>query len=145
VAGQDWEFENVQLDSPSTYIDTSVAHPARAYDYWLGGDTHYPPDRELAEAIMAAVPTMKFMARSNRAFLRRAVRYLSAEAGISQFYVDNDPIVLAHAHSLLAGSPFGDTSFVLADLHDPAAILDQAAASGTSTSTSRWRCCWSPC
>jgi hypothetical protein len=105
-------------------INTHVAHTARVYDYWLGGKDNFPADHALAEAILEAVPIMRDMARANRAFLGRAVRYLAGEAGIRQFldigtgiptagnthevaqavardarvvYVDNDPIVLAHA------------------------------------------------
>jgi SAM-dependent methyltransferase len=93
-------------------------------------------------------------ARRNRAFLGRAVRHLAQEVGIRQFldigpgipdsgsthtvaravatdvrvvYVDNDPIVLAHAHDLLAGSPEGATRFVQGDVRRPDAVLEQAA------------------
>ena len=157
MAGQAWDFKNAGLE-PGIAIDPSVAHPARAYDYWLGGATHFPADRELGDAIMAAVPTMKFMARANRSFMKRAVTFLAGEAGITQFldigtgipgpdnvhevaqainpacriqYVDNDPIVLAHATSLLAGTPHGDTDFLLADLHRPERIIEHLAATST--------------
>jgi len=113
---------------PSSF-DTSVAHPARVYDYLLGGKENYQADREAAEGIMAISPNVLPSVQANRAFLRRAVQYLTAEAGIRQFldigtglptaenthqvvqgiapesrvvYVDNDPIVLAHARALLA-------------------------------------------
>ena len=66
-------------------INTDVAHPARVYDYWLGGKDNFPADRALAEHIMEAIPTMRTMAAANRAFLSRAVRYLAKEAGIRQF------------------------------------------------------------
>ena len=66
-------------------INTDVAHPARVYDYWLGGKDNFPADRALAEHIMEAIPTMRTMAAANRAFLSRAVRYLAEEAGIRQF------------------------------------------------------------
>ncbi|MGV9667691.1 SAM-dependent methyltransferase [Nocardia niigatensis] len=132
-------------------IDTTVAHEARVYDYWLGGKENYPADRALGDAIAEHVPTIKTMARANRAFLARAVRYLVAEAGITQFldigtgiptagnthevaqaldpgarivYVDKDPIVLAHARALMASTPQGRTRFIHADLHDPRSILD---------------------
>jgi hypothetical protein len=157
MAGQAWDFESVDIGSAAV-IDTSVAHSARAYDYWLGGRTHYQADRDLGDAIMDAVPTMKFMARANRSFLKRAVTHLAGEAGISQFldvgtgipgpgnvhevaqainpaarvqYVDNDPIVLAHATPLLAGTRFGDTDFLLADLRNPQRIVDHVAATTT--------------
>jgi len=139
-------------------IDTSVAHPARVYDYWLGGKDNFPADRALGDAIMAAVPTIQTMARANRAFLSRAVRYLADAAGIRQFldigtgiptagnthevaqaaapearvvYVDNDPIVLAHARALMTSHHAGATAFIQADLREPKAIL----ASPTLTAT----------
>jgi S-adenosyl methyltransferase len=135
-------------------IDTSVAHPARVYDYWLGGSNNFPADREAAERVLAATPGLESRVRANRAFLARAVRYLAAEAGIRQFldigtgipaannthevaravapdarvvYVDNDPIVLAHATSLLAGSPQGATQYIDGDLRDASVILRAAA------------------
>ncbi|MFI9508150.1 SAM-dependent methyltransferase [Nocardia sp. NPDC052566] len=133
-----------------TKIDTTVAHEARVYDYWLGGKDNYPADRALGDAIATHIPAIKSMARANRAFLGRAVRYLVAEAGITQFldigtgiptagnthevaqrleptarvvYVDNDPIVLAHARALMSSTREGRTAFIHADLHDPEAIL----------------------
>ncbi|PXX58762.1 S-adenosyl methyltransferase [Nocardia tenerifensis] len=141
-----------------TRIDTSVAHEARVYDYWLGGKDNYPADRALADAIATHIPAIRTMARANRAFLGRAVRYLTAEAGIDQFldigtgiptagnthevaqrlnpaarvvYVDNDPIVLAHARALMSSKPQGKTSFIHADLHDPGAILRDQALGAT--------------
>jgi hypothetical protein len=135
-------------------IDTSVAHPARVYDYWLGGTTNFPADQEAAERVLAATPGLRERVRANRAFLARAVRYLAAEAGIRQFldigtgipavnnthevaqsaapdarvvYADNDPIVLAHAQKLVSGSAEGATKYVQGDLRDGAAILESAA------------------
>jgi len=129
-------------------INTSTAHPARMYDYYLGGKDNYPADRRAAEQVLAAVPSAPAMARANRAFLHRAVRFLAAEARMRQFvdigtglptspnvhqiaqavtpdarvvYIDNDPIVHVHANALLAGEA---TSIVLADLRQPDAILD---------------------
>ncbi|MFW6694666.1 SAM-dependent methyltransferase [Streptomyces sp. MAR4 CNX-425] len=126
-------------------------HPARVYDYLLGGKDNYGPDREAAEQGMRANPHSLIPPRENRAFLRRAVHYLAAEAGIRQFldigtglptspnvhevaqavapdarvvYVDNDPIVLAHARALLTSSPEGRTRYVDADLRNAGAILD---------------------
>jgi hypothetical protein len=134
-------------------IDTSVAHPARVYDYWLGGKDNFAADREAAERVLAVTPGLRFRVRANRAFLTRAVRYLAAEAGIRQFldigtgipsannthevaqevapdsrvvYVDNDPIVLSHARALLASSPQGATQYIDGDLRDGAAIVAQA-------------------
>ncbi len=135
-------------------IDTSVAHPARVYDYWLGGKDNFAADREAAERVLAASPGLRERVRANRAFLARAARFLAAEAGIWQFldigtgipaannthevaqaaaprsrvvYVDNDPIVLVHARALLASGPQGATQYVDGDLRDPAAILRAAA------------------
>jgi hypothetical protein len=139
-------------------INTDVAHPARVYDYWLGGKDNFPADRALAEHIMEAIPTMRTMAAANRAFLSRAVRYLAKEAGIRQFldigtgiptspnvhevaqavtpdsrvvYVDNDPIVLAHARALLTSQEAGETSFIGADLRQPKSILDHPTLMST--------------
>jgi SAM-dependent methyltransferase len=135
-------------------IDTSVAHPARVYDYWLGGKDNFTADREAAERVLEATPGLRERVRANRAFLVRAVRFLAGEAGICQFldigtgipaannthevaqavaprarvvYVDNDPIVLVHARTLLASGPQGATQYVEGDLRDPRAILRAAA------------------
>ena len=131
-------------------INTSVPHPARIYDYFIGGHNHFPADRETAAEVLRRSPSARIAARENRAFLGRAVRYLTAEAGIRQFldigaglpttsnvhevaqeiapaarvvYVDNDPLVLAHARTLLTSAPEGRTAYIHADLGDPAAIL----------------------
>jgi S-adenosyl methyltransferase len=131
-------------------IDITRPHPARMYDYFLGGKNHFAADRETAETVLAAAPTTVVGARENRAFLGRAVRYLVAEAGVRQFldigtglpttnnvhdvaqaaeptvrvvYADNDPLVLAHARALLTSSREGRTAYIQADLRDPAAIL----------------------
>jgi hypothetical protein len=129
-------------------FDTSVAHPARMYDYFLGGKNHFPADQAAADQLLEAVPQTRIGARENRAFLQRVVRFLAAEAGVRQFldigtglptqgnvheivrevatdgsviYVDNDPIVHVHANALLVG---GNTAAILGDLRDPAAILE---------------------
>lgn len=139
-------------------IDTSVAHSARVYDHWLGGKDNFAADRALSEAMVHAIPTLPAMARANRAFLARAVRYLAAEAGIRQFldvgtgiptagnthevaqeiapdsrilYVDHDPIVLAHARALMTSTPQGKTEFIMADLREPEAILADPAVART--------------
>jgi hypothetical protein len=139
---------------PELKIDTSVAHPARVYDYWLGGKDNFAADREAAERVLAVTPGLRFRVRANRAFLARAVQYLAGEAGIRQFldigtgipsannthevaqtiapdarivYADNDPIVLAHARALLASGPHGTTQYVHGDVREPAAILQAAA------------------
>jgi hypothetical protein len=132
-------------------IDTTKPHAARIYDFLLGGKDNFAADREVAEQTLRAWPGMRTAARENRGFLRRAVTYLTAEAGISQFldigsglptagnvhevaqainpaarvvYVDNDPIVLAHGRALLASTPQGRCAYLQADLHDAQAILD---------------------
>jgi S-adenosyl methyltransferase len=138
----------------SPELNTSVAHPARVYDYWLGGKDNFAADREAAEAVIAVRPGIRRDIRENRNFLIRAVRYLAAEAGLRQFldlgsgiptspnvheaaqqaavacrvvYVDNDPIVLAHARALLTSSEEGATAYLDADLRDPEPILRAAA------------------
>jgi hypothetical protein len=138
---------------PDTF-DTSVAHIARVYNFWLGGRDNYASDREAAEEVITAYPTILASVRAQRAFLGRAVRYLVVQAGIRQFldigtglpsadnthevaqraapesrvvYVDSDPIVLAHARALLTSSPQGATHYVDADLRDTGKILEQAA------------------
>jgi trans-aconitate methyltransferase len=135
-------------------IDITVAHQARVYDYTLGGKDNFPADREAAEKAMQASPDVVATARANRAFLGRAVRYLATEAGVRQFldigtgipsagnthevaqgaapesrivYVDNDPIVLAHARALLTSAPGGKTAYLNADARDPETILARAA------------------
>jgi hypothetical protein len=138
---------------PLSY-DTSVAHPARTYDYWLGGKDNYEADREAGDRVIATMPSILPTVRANRAFLRRAVEYLVTEAGIMQFldigtglptadnthevaqqlrpearvvYVDNDPIVLAHSRALLTSTKQGATAYIQADARDPEAILREAA------------------
>jgi SAM-dependent methyltransferase len=139
-------------------INTNVPQSARVYDYWLGGKDHFPADRALGDAIAEALPTIRTQVRAQRAFLGRAVRYLARDAGIRQFldigtgiptagnvhdvaqeiapesrvlYVDNDPIVLAHARALMAGTPEGSVAFIQADLRDPEAILGDPAVAAT--------------
>ena len=133
-------------------IDTSRPHPARMYNAFLGGKDNYAADQEAARQILRTWPEVRAAALANRAFLQRAVRYLTGEAGIRQIldigtgipsagnvhevaaqiapgtrvvYVDNDPIVHVHANALLTGS--GTTSIVLADLREPQAILADPA------------------
>ncbi|HEX6452031.1 MAG TPA: SAM-dependent methyltransferase [Trebonia sp.] len=135
-------------------FDTNVAHQARMYDYLLGGKDNYAADRAAAEAWREIDPDIVFGARANRAFLGRAARYLTAEAGIRQFldigtgiptagnthqvaqaiapesrvvYVDYDPIVLAHARALLKSGEAGATDYIDADLRDTGTILTKAA------------------
>ena len=134
-------------------FDTGVAHPARVYNAILGGKDNFAADRAAAEATIRAFPGNAMAARANRAFLARAVHYLAVEAGIRQFldigtglpsadnthevaqaaapgcrvvYVDNDPIVLAHARALLVSAEPGATMYIEADLRDPGKILQHA-------------------
>ena len=135
-------------------IDTSVAHVARVYDYWLGGKDNFAADRQAGEQAIQAYPDIVYSVRANRAFLARTVRYLAAEAGIRQFldigtgiptannthevaqsvapgsdvvYVDNDPVVLTHARALLVSGEQGRTNYIDADLRDTGRILAEAA------------------
>ncbi|MHC3469463.1 SAM-dependent methyltransferase [Streptomyces sp. 7R007] len=139
---------------PAFEIDTSKPHPARMYDYYLGGKDNYPVDAEAAELVLKGLPHGRGPALANRAFMHRAVRFLAQEAGVRQFldvgtgiptspnlhevaqstdpaarvvYVDNDPIVLTHAQALLRSTPEGCTDYVQADARDPDAIVEAAA------------------
>ena len=156
MASQDAAGDTVRGDSSAEppSFDTAIPHPARIYDYWLGGKDNYEADRKAAEEVIATQPSILDTVRANRAFLRRAVQYLTGEAGIRQFldigtglptadnthevaqsiapesrivYVDNDPIVLAHARALLAGTAEGATAYVQADAREPEKILREAA------------------
>lgn len=139
-------------------IDTSVAHSARMYDWWLGGKDNFAADRAMGDAFARAIPTIRTMARENRAFMHRATRYLAGEAGIRQFldigtgiptrpnlhetaqeiapdarvvYVDNDPIVLVHARALMVSSGAGRTEYIDADLGEPEKILSNPSLTRT--------------
>jgi S-adenosyl methyltransferase len=143
-------------DGESAPFDTSVAHVARVYNYWLGGKDNFAADRAAGEQAIKAFPNIVLSARANRAFLARAVRFLARQAGIRQFldigtgipsannthevaqaaapqsrvvYVDNDPVVLNHARVLLASDPAGATDYIEADLRNPQQILERAAQS----------------
>ncbi|HEY2579776.1 MAG TPA: SAM-dependent methyltransferase [Streptosporangiaceae bacterium] len=144
-----------ELPAPAV-IDTSVPHSARIWNYWLGGKDNFAVDRAVGEQVRSMFPQIAAVAKVQREFLVRAVSYLAGSAGIRQFldigtglpsadsthqvaqqaapasrvvYVDNDPVVLAHARALLASSPEGATAYVQADVRDCAQIL--AAAAGT--------------
>jgi hypothetical protein len=134
-------------------VDTSIPNSARVWNYWLGGKDNYAADRQVGDHVLAALPIMGVVAREDRAFLGRAVRYLTGQ-GIRQFldigtgiptannthqvaqgaipearivYVDNDKVVLAHARALLTSTPEGVTDYIDADLRDPDKILAAAA------------------
>ena len=135
-------------------LDASVPHSARVWNYWLGGKDNYPADRSVGDQVMAMFPDITRLARADRAFLGRAVRYLAGEAGIRQFldigtglptannthqvaqpiapesrivYVDNDPLVLVHARALLTSTREGACDYIDADLRDTGKILAEAA------------------
>ncbi|MFJ1911777.1 SAM-dependent methyltransferase [Streptomyces sp. NPDC088147] len=135
-------------------IDTGKPHSARFWNYFVGGKDHYEVDREVGDQIKEIFPGLVDVALTSRHFLGRAVRELAAERGIRQFldigtglptadnthevaqrvapdarivYVDNDPLVLAHARALLTSTPEGRTDYLDADLFDPESILEAAA------------------
>ena len=128
-------------------VDTKRANVARIYDYWLGGTHNFLADQDVGRAIAAVEPRMRAIAQANRAFLGRAVRYLSA-AGIDQFldlgsgiptsgnvheiaqranpaarvaYVDIDPVAIAHSKAILGGNEYA--AIADADLREPEKIL----------------------
>jgi O-methyltransferase involved in polyketide biosynthesis len=140
---------------PPPGIDMMVPHSARIWNYWLDGKDNYLADRQAGEQTKAVLPEIVDIARASRRFLVRVVEYLAADAGIRQFldvgtglptasnthevaqrvapesrivYVDNDPLVMAHARALLNSSPEGATAYIEADARDVGAVLDGAAA-----------------
>lgn len=135
-------------------LNTEMPHPARVYDYWLGGEDNFPADRELGDLMVRSDPGILHSVRANRAFLKRAVRYLVREAGLRQFldlgsglpspgsvhevalsldpgcrvvYVDNDPMVCGHGRTLLEDVPSAAVRLVRGDARYPAAILGDPA------------------
>ena len=133
-------------------VDTQRANAARVYDYWLGGSHNFLADQDLGRAIAAVEPNVRAIARANRAFVGRAVRFLVAE-GIRQFldigsgiptqgnvhevaqradpaarvaYADFDPVAIAHSKAILAKTE--NTTIIDADLRDPEKILAHPAA-----------------
>ena len=138
-------------------IDVSVAHPARRYNYWLGGKDNFAADRASGDELQRLFPKVRLGALANRAQLRRATQFV-AESGVRQFldigtglptadnthqvaqrvtpdarvvYVDNDPLVMVHARALLTSTPAGRTAYIQADLNDPQSILDDPQLRGT--------------
>ncbi|WP_067799184.1 SAM-dependent methyltransferase [Actinomadura formosensis] len=135
-------------------INTDVPQSARIWNYWLGGTDNYEVDRVAGDEYVALYPGIVEIAREGRYFMDRAIRHLALERGIRQFmdcgtglptvdnthemaqraapgarvvYVDNDPLVLAHARALMTGTPAGGTAYIGADLHDPKSIMDGAS------------------
>jgi S-adenosyl methyltransferase len=153
VMTEDWS--EVAPDAEAiARLDTGTAHIARVYDYVLGGKDNFAADRAAAEEFVKLMPGIQPAVREARAFLVRVVRFLAGEAGIRQFldigtglptannthetaqqaapesrvvYVDNDPLVLAHARALLVSNPQGKTAYLDADLRDPGTIMAEAA------------------
>ncbi|WP_067803252.1 SAM-dependent methyltransferase [Actinomadura formosensis] len=143
-----------KAENELTEIDTSVPHSARIWNYWLGGKDNFPVDQAAGDQYAQTFPGILDLARLTRGFLKRSVRFLAREAGIRQFidvgtglptidnthevaqriapdarivYVDNDPLVLAHAHALLTSTPQGTTDYIDTDMHRPDTILEAAA------------------
>jgi S-adenosyl methyltransferase len=146
-----------QVDANAIDLQLDRPHSARMYDYYLGGRTNFTADREAVGKVMAVFPAALVAARANRDFVLRSTRFL-AEHGVDQFldigtgiptspnlhevvqrvrpearivYVDNDPIVLAHAQALLTSHPSGRTAYVEADLTEPETILSSPALAET--------------
>ena len=144
-------------------IRTDIAHPARVYDFWLGGKDNFAADRAAAEQVMQVMPEILDTVRDNRQFLARAVRFLR-DAGIRQFidvgsglpsspnvhevaqsghtaarvvYVDNDPVVFLHAEALMAGN--GATTVVRGPTC-ATSVRSWPRRGNYSTSPSRQRC-----
>jgi hypothetical protein len=136
-------------------LNTGIPHPARRYNYWLGGKDNFEADRVSGAQIAQAIPWIPMAARANRAFLSRAVRFLVREAGVRQFldigtgipapgnthevaqsidpgvrvvYVDNDPLVMSHLRALATSTPEGQTGYIHCDLLDPDGILREIGA-----------------
>ncbi|GAA2101619.1 SAM-dependent methyltransferase [Streptomyces albiaxialis] len=135
-------------------IDTTVAHSARVWNYWLGGKDFFPADKSAGDAYASKYPLITQFAQESRDFLRRTVSYLARDAGVRQFldlgaglptsnnthevaqriapesrvvYVDHDPLVLLHVHALLTSTPEGASAYVEADMRDTDAVLEGAA------------------
>ncbi|MBG0560871.1 SAM-dependent methyltransferase [Actinoplanes aureus] len=139
-------------------VNINVPHSARIYDYWLGGKDNFAVDRGVGDAMIQAIPGLRYMAGENRKFVHRVARDLVQKEGIRQFldvgtgiptrpnlhevaqaiapetrvvYVDNDPIVLVHARALMISHPAGRSEYISADLRDPASIFNDRALSDT--------------
>ncbi|MFE9364594.1 SAM-dependent methyltransferase [Streptomyces sp. NPDC006978] len=145
---------NDHREPPADRLRADVPHSARVWNYLLGGKDNYPADAEVGEMILQAFPDIAGIARDQRAFLARSVRFLAAEAGIRQFldigtglptanstheiaqwtapesrivYVDNDPLVLTHARALLTSTPEGACAYIDADVRDTGRVIEEAA------------------
>ncbi|MFC8197698.1 SAM-dependent methyltransferase [Streptomyces sp. NPDC057298] len=147
--------ESQAPSSGSARLNTGVAHNARVWNYWIGGKDNYEVDQAVGDQVAGMFPVIRDVARADRDFLGRAVRYLVEDRGVRQFldigtglptldntheiaqrsapdarivYVDNDPIVLAHARTLLTSTPEGATDYIDADVHRPGTIVERASA-----------------
>lgn len=150
--GYDWSWGEDDSDWVPPAVDTAKVSAARIYDYLLGGKDNFAVDRTAAEQMLAAAPYAGEMARANRGFLHRAVRYMVRDCEIRQIidlgtgiptspnvhetaqtegpdttvlYIDNDPVVMAHNRAILATEP--GTLTLLRDLREPETVLDDAA------------------
>jgi hypothetical protein len=139
-------------------VDPWVPHSARVYDYWLGGKDNFAVDRAVGDAMIHAIPSMRYMAKENRKFVHRVTTHMAEGEGIRQFldigtglptppnlhqivqqvdptsrivYVDNDPLVLVHARALLTSHPAGQVEYIAADLRNPHGILKEPALRDT--------------
>ncbi|MFF4345844.1 SAM-dependent methyltransferase [Streptomyces sp. NPDC001530] len=139
----------------SARVNTGVAHNARVWNHWIGGKDNYEVDQVVGDQVAAMFPVIRDVARADRDFLGRAVRYLAADCGVRQFldigtglptldntheiaqriapeskivYVDNDPLVLVHARTLLTSTPEGSTDYIDADVHRPDSIVEGVTA-----------------
>src|SRR6516162_4695842 len=148
AVSEEWMNEAARLARPAQ-VDPNVPNVARVWNFLLGGRDNFEADRRAAKLLVSVAPVVADVVPAARAFMRRAVRYLAAEAGIRQFldigtgipaagnahevaqavdpscrvvYVDNDPVVLSHARALLRSADDGLTAYVEADARDPAAI-----------------------
>ncbi|HEX8347697.1 MAG TPA: SAM-dependent methyltransferase [Actinoplanes sp.] len=142
----------------SAGVNTNVPHSARIYDYWLGGKDNFAVDRAVGEAMIQAIPGMRYMAGENRKFVHRVARDLVTDQGIRQFldigtgiptrpnlheiaqriapetrvvYVDNDPIVLVHARALMISTKEGRSEYIAADMRNPESILTESVLADT--------------
>ncbi len=153
-----WMRPGLREPIPTVDLQTDRAHSARVYDYMLGGKTNFAADREAGDRIVEEWPGSRASARAARAVMHRLTRRLATVHGVRQFldigtgiptapnlhevaqdvepasrvvYVDNDPIVLAHARALLTSAPEGRTAYIDGDLRHPGKILSDPALRGT--------------
>jgi S-adenosyl methyltransferase len=156
--GQDGHVGSAEQEAAPAGVNVNIPHSARIYDYWLGGKDNFAVDRQVADAMIAAIPQLRAMAAENRRFVHRVARHLVEKEGIRQFldvgtgiptspnlhevaqgiapetrvvYVDNDPIVLAHARALMVSTEEGRSEYISADISDPEALLSHPALAGT--------------